>query len=119
MAAIHVDSQKWLKKSLQAYLEGEQNLRWIDGILRGERPEDIRLLLDSLPYGLPERHAEIEAWFDLKTCVCSHSKIHHLEFTNNGQPYPSECGIEHCPCRRFEEDRPRTRVKKAQSRDMA
>lgn len=58
-------SQRWVKKSLQAYLEGEKDLRWITGILRGMSKDEIRTFLSHLEQcGLPERHSELNKWLN-------------------------------------------------------
>ena len=54
--------KKWVKKSLQAYLEGEKDLRWIIGILQGVSKEEIKILLQVQPYGLKERRDELETY---------------------------------------------------------
>lgn len=57
--------QKWVKKSLQAYLEGEKNLKWIVGILKGTSKEAIEELLGSLEhYGSNERRKELNEWLN-------------------------------------------------------
>jgi hypothetical protein len=58
-------SQKWVKKSLQAYLEGEKDLKWITGILRGMGKDEVVALLSSLEhYGLVERRNELNEWLN-------------------------------------------------------
>src|SRR3989338_1517702 len=39
---------RWVKNSLRSYLEGEKNLKWIAGILKGTSKEEIQSLFDSL-----------------------------------------------------------------------
>lgn len=57
--------QIWIKKSLQAYLEGEKNLKWIVGILKGTNKEAIKELLVSLEhYGSNERRKELNEWLN-------------------------------------------------------
>jgi len=68
-------SKIWVKKSLQAYLEGEKDINWIVGILRGSRGslrateiQAIQDILSSLgPYGLAERRDELQHWLDFET----------------------------------------------------
>ena len=56
-------SQNWVKKSLQAYLEGEKNLKWIAGVLRGMNKDEVLAVLSSLgQYGLNNRKSELHEW---------------------------------------------------------
>ena len=68
MKTIEEVGKKWVKKSLQAYLGGEKDLRWIAGILSGLNKEEIQALLSSAGhYGLPERRKEFRRWFNQET----------------------------------------------------
>lgn len=56
-------AQRWVKKSLMAYLKGEQNLKWITGILRGLSKDEIMVFLSPVEhYGLVERRNELKEW---------------------------------------------------------
>ena len=56
---------RWVKNSLRSYLEGEKNLKWIAGILRGMDRDQIRSLFDSLGRpGTAERKAAFQEWLD-------------------------------------------------------
>ena len=58
-------SQNWVKKSLQAYLEGEKNLKWIAGILRGMNKDEVTAVLSSIgQYGSDERRKEFSEWLN-------------------------------------------------------
>ena len=37
--------EEWLRGSVQAYLDGEQNLTWVLGLVRGQEATAVRLLL--------------------------------------------------------------------------
>ncbi|OGF58882.1 hypothetical protein A3B05_00020 [Candidatus Giovannonibacteria bacterium RIFCSPLOWO2_01_FULL_43_160] len=64
MKTIKEISEKWVKNSLRAYLEGEKDLKWIQGILRGMSKNEVMGLLSSLQYGLPERRNELNQWLN-------------------------------------------------------
>ena len=56
---------RWVKNSLRSYLEGEKNLKWIAGILKGARKDEIQSLFDSLGRsGTAERKAEFQEWLN-------------------------------------------------------
>lgn len=56
---------RWVKNSLRSYLEGEKNLRWIAGILKGMGRDQIQSLFDSLGRpGTAERKAEFLEWLN-------------------------------------------------------
>ena len=58
---IEKAGERWIKRSLQAYLEGKKDLRWIAGILWGMSKEEVRMLLRMQPRGLEERRNTLEA----------------------------------------------------------
>ena len=65
MKTAKESGQRWVKKSLQAYLEGEKDLKWIGGILKGMSKDEVRTLLSSLEhYGLVERRNELNEWLN-------------------------------------------------------
>ena len=56
---------RWVKNSLRSYLEGEKNLKWIAGILKGLDRDKIQSLFDSLGRpGTAERKAEFLEWLN-------------------------------------------------------
>lgn len=56
---------RWVKNSLRSYLEGEKNLKWIAGILKGATKDEIQSLFDSLSHlATPERKTEFQEWFN-------------------------------------------------------
>ena len=56
---------RWVKSSLRSYLEGEKNLKWIAGILKGMDRDQIQSLFDSLGRpGTAERKAELLEWLN-------------------------------------------------------
>lgn len=56
---------RWVKNSLHSYLEGEKNLKWITGILKGMGMDQIQSLFDSLGRpGTAERKAELLEWLN-------------------------------------------------------
>jgi len=56
---------RWVKNSLRSYLEGEKNLKWIAGILKGMDRDQIQSLFDSLGRpGTAERKAEFLEWLN-------------------------------------------------------
>ena len=60
-------TEKYVRRSLQDYLDGERNLKWIAGVFRAGQVNvaDVRLMLASIPnYGLPERRKELSEWLD-------------------------------------------------------
>ena len=58
-------SERWVRKSLKAYLEGKQNFKWIQGILRGMNKGEVEALLSSLGQcGLIERRNELDEYLN-------------------------------------------------------
>jgi hypothetical protein len=60
-------NEKYVRRSLQDYLEGQQNLKWIAGVIRGGQADvaAVREMLADLPnYGLPGRRSELSDWLD-------------------------------------------------------
>lgn len=56
---------RWVKNSLRSYLEGEKNIKWIAGILKGASKDEIQSLFDSLGhFGTAERKAEFLEWLN-------------------------------------------------------
>ena len=55
-------SQKWVRKSTMAYLEGEQDLNWIVGIIGRDVDHALAVLADLGSYGEPERRQELSDW---------------------------------------------------------
>ena len=56
---------RWVKNSLRSYLEGEKNLKWIAGILKGASKDEAQSLFNSLVQsGTPERKAEFQEWLN-------------------------------------------------------
>ncbi len=56
---------RWVRNSLRSYLEGEKNLKWITGILKGANKNEIRSLFDSLSRSsTAERKAEFQEWLN-------------------------------------------------------
>lgn len=56
---------RWVKNSLRSYLEGEKNLKWIAGILKGAGKDEIQSLFDSSGRsGTAERKAEFLEWLN-------------------------------------------------------
>lgn len=56
---------RWIKNSLRSYLEGERNLKWIAGILKGMDRDQIQSLFNSLGrMGTNERRAEFQEWLN-------------------------------------------------------
>lgn len=54
---------RWVKNSLRSYLEGDKNLKWIAGILKGASKNEIQSMYDSLGRsGTAERKAEFQEW---------------------------------------------------------
>jgi hypothetical protein len=61
-------NEKYVRRSMQDYLEGEQTLNWLIGAMRSGQadPATIRQLFAELPinYGKPERRKELSDWLD-------------------------------------------------------
>ncbi len=56
---------RWVKNSLRSYLEGEKNLKWIAGILKGMNEDEAQSLFNSLGrIGKDERRAEFQEWLN-------------------------------------------------------
>jgi hypothetical protein len=55
-------SQKWVRKSTMAYLEGEQDFNWIVGIIGGDVDHALTVLADLKNYGDPKRRQELSDW---------------------------------------------------------
>lgn len=57
--------ERWLKNSFRSYLEGEKNLKWVAGILKGADKASIQELFDSMSHhATPERKQEFSAWLN-------------------------------------------------------
>ena len=56
-------SRKWIRKSTMAYLEGEQDLKWIVGIIGEDAGYAREVLIDLKNYGDPKRHQELLSRF--------------------------------------------------------
>lgn len=41
---IELSARKWLRNSIRAYLEGQKDKRWIDGIVRGSETEAATMM---------------------------------------------------------------------------
>jgi hypothetical protein len=55
-------ARKWLRRSILAYLGGQQDLRWILGVVRGSREEAAALLLTEFRnYSGSSRYQELQA----------------------------------------------------------
>ena len=65
---VEQTNKGYVKKSLQAYLEGEKNLAWIAGVIGSGRMdvETVRQMLMSLPvnYITTERYRDLAVWLD-------------------------------------------------------
>jgi hypothetical protein len=60
-------NEKYVRKSLQDYLEGEKDLKWITGVIRSGRMDATAIgqMLATIPnYGLPERRNELSGWLN-------------------------------------------------------
>ena len=42
---VELSARKWLRNSIRAYLEGQKDKRWIDGIVRGSETEAATIML--------------------------------------------------------------------------
>lgn len=56
---------KRTRRSLMAFLEGEQNLNWIVGVIRSSASivAAEQMLMELKGYGSSERYQELVAWF--------------------------------------------------------
>jgi len=58
---------RWVKNSLRSYLEGEKNLKWIAGILKGADKASIQELFSLMNHqATPERKQEFLEWLNAK-----------------------------------------------------
>jgi hypothetical protein len=60
-------NEKYVRRSLQDYLEGEQNLNWFIGAMRSGQKDATavrHMLADLHSYGKPERRKELSDWLD-------------------------------------------------------
>jgi hypothetical protein len=55
-------SEKWLRKSTMAYLEGDRDLKWIAGIIGRDISRAGEVLIGLQNYGDPKRHQELSDW---------------------------------------------------------
>jgi hypothetical protein len=59
---IAQSAEKWIRRSMLAYLEGERDLRWISGVVRGsEGQADHLLLAEFRKYAGMPRYLELQA----------------------------------------------------------
>jgi hypothetical protein len=60
--SIEQSAERYIRKSLMAYLEGQKNLKWIISII-GSGTEARQLFSAMHGYGKPERRWELSDWF--------------------------------------------------------
>jgi hypothetical protein len=54
-------AQKWLRRSMLAYLQGEKELSWVSGVVRdSEKQAAILLLTEFHRYGATNRYLELQ-----------------------------------------------------------
>jgi hypothetical protein len=61
---VEASNEKWIRKSIMAYLEGQKNLKWIVGVVGNCVLDARRMLIDLENYGNPKRHRDISDWCD-------------------------------------------------------
>ena len=61
--SLEQSAERYTRKSLMAYLEGEQNLNWIISII-GSGPEARQKLAELRTYGKPGRQRELSDWLN-------------------------------------------------------
>jgi len=60
-------NEKYARRSLQNYLEGQNTLNWFVGSMRSAQVDAVairQMLADLVSYGLPERHSQLLNWLD-------------------------------------------------------
>jgi len=59
---------KRTRRSLMAFLEGEQNLNWIIGVVKSSAsiPAAEQMLAELKGYGSSERYQELAGWFGVQ-----------------------------------------------------
>lgn len=60
--SIEQSAERYARKSLMGYLEGQQNLKWIISVI-GSGTEARQLFAAMHGYGKPERRRELSEWF--------------------------------------------------------
>jgi hypothetical protein len=54
-------AQKWLRRSMLAYLQGEKELSWVSGVVRGSETQAALLLLTAFrEYSATTRYLELQ-----------------------------------------------------------
>ncbi len=62
MRSIEEMNEKRIRRSVQAYMEGEQNLKWILGVIGPDRPLASQLLVNQFArYSNTSRYHELRA----------------------------------------------------------
>jgi hypothetical protein len=67
VASVHEAARRYVRNSVRAFVEGQQNLKWISGILRHSgltRQEILPLLLPLKEYGNTARATELRDWLE-------------------------------------------------------
>ena len=59
--SMEQSAERYTRKSLMAYLEGEQSLKWVISII-GSGSEARQKLAELRTYGKPERQRELSDW---------------------------------------------------------
>jgi hypothetical protein len=65
MRPLQETTERYVKKSVMAFLEGEKNLKWVTGVLRRSglgKESTMTLLLPLKGHGDPVRSQELFSW---------------------------------------------------------
>jgi hypothetical protein len=62
--SVEESGARWVEKSILAYLSGEQDLKWIAGIVRGNHAGAKRTVESLKIYARPDRYQELSHWLD-------------------------------------------------------
>lgn len=70
--SVEQSAERYARKSLMAYLEGEQSLKWVISII-GSGTDARQRFAELGGYGKPERQRELSDW--LSSQASSHGEI--------------------------------------------
>jgi hypothetical protein len=59
---VEASIEKWVRKSIMAYLEGQKNLNWIVAVVGGYAADARQMLIGLKNYGDRERYQQLSDW---------------------------------------------------------
>ncbi len=60
-------TEKWIRRSIMAFLEGQRNLKWVVGVIGNCVADARQMLVDLKNYGSRQRYQELSDWLATRT----------------------------------------------------